>query len=84
MDNNDKKITIIDENGVEKDYMILFTYHSEEFDKDYVIFYDENNVEELFACSYKEESNQLENIESDEEYDELEKVIEEFQNSQQG
>lgn len=83
MENNDKKITIIDENGVEKEFLILFTYHSEEFEKDYVIFYEENNVEELYACSYKEESNQLENIESDEEYDELEKVIEDYQNSQQ-
>ena len=57
MENNDKKITIIDENGVEKEFLILFTYHSEEFEKDYVIFYEENNVEELYACSYKEESN---------------------------
>ena len=50
MDNNEKKITVIDENGAEKEFLILFTYHSEEFEKDYVIFYEENNVEELYAC----------------------------------
>ena len=83
MDNNEKKITVIDENGAEKDYLILFTYHSEDFDKDYVVFYDENNVEELFACRYFEEDNRLENIDTDEEYDELEKVIEEFQKTQE-
>ena len=83
MDNNEKKITVIDENGAEKDYLILFTYHSDDFDKDYVVFYDENYVEELFACRYFEEDNRLENIDTDEEYDELEKVIEEFQKTQE-
>ena len=83
MDNNDRKITVIDENGVERDYLILFTYHSDDFDKDYVVFYDENNIEELFACRYFEEDKRLENIETDEEYDELEKVIEKNQKTQE-
>lgn len=83
MDNKDRKITVVDENGVEKDFIILFTYHSEDFNKDYVVFYDENNMDELFACRYTEEDNHLENIDTDEEYDELEKVIEEFQNTQE-
>ena len=35
----DKTMTVFDEDGKEVECEILFTYHSDEFNKDYVLFY---------------------------------------------
>ncbi len=47
MTNNDdvQKITLIDENGDEALYEVLFTFHSEEYSKDYILLVPEG-VEE--------------------------------------
>ena len=73
-------IIVEDEEGNKKELTIYFTYHSEEFNKDYVIFYDNEDPENLLAAVADEEGN-LSDIESDEEYDELDEIIEEFQNN---
>ncbi len=74
-------IIMEDENGEKKELTIYFTYHSEKFNKDYVIFYDNNDPDNLLAC-FTDENGNLFDIETDEEYDELDEIIEEFQNQE--
>lgn len=73
-------IEVEDENGNKKNLTIYFTYYSENFNKDYVIFYDPDDQDSLIACSFDEEGHLFE-IESDEEYNELDEIIDEFQDS---
>lgn len=73
-------IEVEDENGNKKNLTIYFTYHSDNFNKDYVIFYDPEDQDSLLACSFDEEGNLFE-IESEEEYKELDEIIDEFQDS---
>ena len=73
-------IEVEDENGNKKNLTIYFTYHSDNFDKDYVIFYDPEDQDSLLACSFDEEGNLFE-IESEEEYKELDEIIDEFQDN---
>ena len=77
----DKTMTIFDEDGKEVECEILFTYHSDEFNKDYVLFYkkgDDENVEiEINAAIYTE--NELFEIETDEEWAMIEEVLADFQ-----
>ena len=77
----DKTMTVFDEDGKEVECEILFTYHSDEFNKDYVLFYkkcDYENVEiEINAAIYAE--NELFEIETDEEWAMLEEVLADFQ-----
>ena len=59
MENLDNKLTYIDEDGNEVLCEILFTFNSEDFGKNYVLFYpvgseDENGMIDLMAASYKE------------------------------
>ena len=79
-------ITIYDEEGNEQLYEILFTFESQDYDKNYVLLYpagsaDEEDVE-LLAFSYEEEADgtagQLHPIESDEEWDMVEEVLATF------
>jgi len=39
MDNGEKHITVVDENGNEQLYEVLFTFDSEEFNKSYVLYF---------------------------------------------
>ena len=73
-------IEVEDENGNKKNLTIYFTYHSDNFDKDYVILYDPEDQDSLLACSFDEEGNLFE-IESEEEYKELDEIIDEFQDN---
>ena len=73
-------IEVEDENGNKKNLTIYFTYHSDNFNKDYVIFYDPEDQDSLLACSFDEDGNLFE-IESEEEYKELDEIIDEFQDS---
>lgn len=79
-------ITLVDEEGNESLYEILFTFDSDEFNKSYVVLYpagtiDEEDVE-LQAYSYVEdtegESGQLLPIETDAEWDMVEEVLNTF------
>lgn len=63
---------------------ILFTYHSDEFNKDYVIF-QPRGEEQLSAACYIEDngtSGQLEAIESDEEWVMLEELVDDYYSNQ--
>ena len=74
---DDKQMTIKDDQGNEHLVEILFTYEHDERKKKYVFFYEKNNPEEVIAMEYNDEGELLE-IESDEEYEEVEEVFNTF------
>lgn len=79
-------ITIIDEQGNEELYEILFTFDSDDFEKSYVLVYPAGSAEgeevELQAYSYVEmadgKQGDLEPIETDQEWDMIEEVLNTF------
>ncbi|MCI7240278.1 DUF1292 domain-containing protein [Aerococcus suis] len=80
-------ITIVDEEGNETLYDILFTFDSEDFDKSYVLVYpagelSEEEPVEIEAFSYIEADNgyegELKPIETQEEWDMIEEVLNTF------
>lgn len=79
----DEFITLVDEEGNEELYQILLTFESEEYGKSYVLVYpataDEEEEIELFAFSYDDPDEglegQLDDIETDEEWDMIEEVL---------
>ena len=84
-EHNHETITLIDENGVEKPYEILFTFDSEDYGKSYVLVYEAGHGEdeevELEAYAYidnDDERGDLLPIVSDEEWDLIEEVLNTF------
>lgn len=90
--NNDNKIILIDDKGNERHCEILFTYQHPETEKNYVVLYpvDEMNDDcedaiELFTYSFVETedgSGELFCLESDEEVEMINEVIEQFYQDQ--
>ncbi|MCR8969097.1 DUF1292 domain-containing protein [Facklamia sp. 7083-14-GEN3] len=79
-------ITVVDEEGNESLYEILFTFDSQDYGKSYVLIYpagtsDEEEVE-IQAYAYKENadgtSGDLEAIETEEEWDMIDEVLNTF------
>ena len=70
----EKQITIVDEQGNEHLMQVLFTYDNEERKTSYVFFYSEENPDEVFAMRYKDYV-ELEEIEDPDEYAEVEEVF---------
>ena len=67
-----------DENGNEKRMTILFTFDNEVTKKQYVVFRDpEQDEDEVYASAY-DENGQLLPIETDEEWEMVEEVINTF------
>lgn len=89
MENN--KLTFIDEKGNEVLCEILFTVHSDEFGKDYVLFYpigqeDEEGNVDIMAASYLETSDgegELEEVTTEEEWKFLEEMLESFEQDEE-
>jgi len=82
---NENRLTFIDEEGNEILCEILFTFESKEFNKNYVLFYpvagEEDDIE-VMAASYlpgEEGDGELQAIETDEEWDMIEKVLDQFE-----
>ena len=87
MDNlKDNQLIFVNENNEEIVCDILFTYHSENFNKDYVFFIPLENVNDdgtndVACASYIEKDNaigELNAVESDEEWEELSEVFNSF------
>lgn len=83
----ENRLTFIDEDGNEVLCEILFTFESKEFNKHYVLFYpvsedvDELEVE-VMAASYDpndDAEGNLQGIESDEEWEMIEGVLDQFE-----
>lgn len=92
MENMDNKLTYVDENGNEVLCEVLFTFNSEEFNKNYVLFYpvgseDEDGGINVMAASYVEledgTAGELQNVETDEEWDLIEEMLESFANEEE-
>ncbi|MBD3109555.1 DUF1292 domain-containing protein [Bacillus sp. AGMB 02131] len=89
---NEQQITIIDENGNEQLCEILFFFHSDEFNKDYVLYYpigeeDENGEIIVHASSYvqndEDTEGELAPIETEEEWDLVEEMYNTFVEEQE-
>lgn len=79
MENENKNtIKITDSQGNERELKVYFAYHSDNFNQDYIIMYDEKDPDNLLACRIDKDNN-LSDIVEDEEYDELDEVIESYQ-----
>lgn len=69
------------EDGRQLTFRVLFTYHSENFEKDYVVFYEEKDEDNLIVYSYDDNST-LHEVEDEEEYKELEEVLQAYDEEQ--
>ena len=88
MEQDERHITVIDEDGNEQLYEVLFTYESKEFGKSYVFYYpvgaeyEDDEETDIHVCSYipGEDGNegQLQSIETKEEWDMIEEVWDKF------
>ena len=85
---DDRQITLIDDQGNEELYEILFTFHSDDYDKSYVLLYpaaasDDDEIEVL-AFSYDSDSagdvisSDLHEIEADDEWNMVQGVLNTF------
>lgn len=77
MIDDEKQITIRDEEGNEHLMEILFTYEHEERKKKYVFLYNRQTPEDVMCFEYNDQGELLE-IESDEEHEEVEEVFNAF------
>ncbi len=77
---NDIKITN-PETGKEEIMKILFTHHNDENNKDYIFFYKEDDKENIFVMNYT--NDELFDLESDEEYDYADEVLDSYLESLQ-
>lgn len=77
--------TMIDENGNEVVYDVLFTFESEETNKNYIVYTDNSKDEEgnieVYASVYypNEENGKLEAIETEKEWKTIETILETLQ-----
>lgn len=73
--------TILDENGKEVKYDVLFTFQSEETNKDYIVYTDNTKDSDgntqVFASIYHpdEENSKLEAITTDKEWQIIETIL---------
>ena len=67
--------------GTQMTFKVLFTYHSETFGKDYAVFYNEKDENHLIAYWY-DENITLSALETQEEYQELEKALQQYDEEQ--
>ena len=84
----ENKITIVDENGNEQLCEILFTFDSDQYNKSYVTYYpigaDQDDEEEIeihasaFTPSEDGQDGELQPIETEEEWDMVEEMVNTF------
>jgi len=73
------KFTLIDDQGNEKEFTILSTFHSDETGKDYVFYYDESQEDEdgeseVYVSSY-DENNNIQDVVDEDELEMIEEVF---------
>jgi len=93
MDHGENHITVVDEDGNEQLCEVLFTFDSEEFGKSYVLYYpvgaDENEEEDIeihasaFMPTDDNEDGELMPIETDEEWEMIEEMLNTFLDEQE-
>ena len=79
----DRNLTIKTDDGKELDCTILFTYHYEKNNKDYVVFQVKGTNDCAAAIYHPEKDGEgsLEKVETDEEWEMLEKLLEDYSNN---
>ncbi|NCA96718.1 MAG: DUF1292 domain-containing protein [Bacteroidia bacterium] len=75
MAEQNKKLVIQDEDGKQYEREILFTYESKDRNKKYVFFFDPNSKDDEVQVLRYLDDGSLEEVDSDEEYTELEEVF---------
>lgn len=92
MEHGQEHITVVDENGNEQLFEVLFTFDSEEFGKSYVLYFpvgaeeDEEGEIEIHASSFTETADsdspvgggELKPVETDAEWDMIEEMLNTF------
>ena len=76
---NDNILRLTDDLGNTKEYEILMTLKMEETGKNYIIYTDNTKDNEdlnIYASIYNPDSNQLEEIKTDMEWDIIDKILE--------
>lgn len=82
--NEEMTFTVIDDDGEETECEVLLTFNNEETGLDYIVYtdntYSEDGSINIFASTYNpdEEETMLLPIQTDEEWDVIEKIIEEL------
>ena len=80
----DDKILITKEDGTEVELTILLTFENEELGYKYVLYYDENDENgEVLPFRYNEETRELSELETEEEWDLASEVLESFLESEE-
>lgn len=81
----ENKFMLLDEKGQEKEYDVLFTFESEETNKNYIVYTD-NSLDEtgnvqVFASVYnpEDENTKLEPIETEKEWKVIETILDTLQ-----
>ena len=77
MENQNKDLIITTDEGEKLTFKVLFTYHSQNFNKDYAVFVNEQDETHLIVYSF-DENKKLHEVESDEEFAELETVLQAY------
>ena len=74
-------LLIITNEGEKLTFKVLFTYYSERFQKDYAVFYNENDENHLLAYAF-DENGTLSVIQTQEEGAEVEEALHRFDEEQ--
>lgn len=75
----EKELIIVDEDGTEYRFEILFTYESEDRNQSYVLFYDLAKPDDILVARYLENGS-IDTDLTDEEYAEAEEILNTFNN----
>ena len=67
--------------GSQMVFRVLFTYHSDNFNKDYAVFYNEADESEVIVYAYGQDLT-LSLVQTEEEYAELDEVLQQFDEEQ--
>lgn len=78
----DDEMIITLDSGEEKVMKILFTYESEQRNKQYVFLYEKEDEDNIMVFAVNEEDQSLEEIEDNEEYAEAEEVFNAYMNDE--
>lgn len=78
----DDEMVITNESGEEKVMKILFTYESEQRQKEYVFLCEKDNEDNVLVFAVNKDGESLEEIEDDEEYAEAEEVFNAYMNDE--
>ncbi len=82
----EKRIFVLDEKGNEIEYEIVLTFNSPKTHKDYVIYKEPGDTEDVMAAIYDETNNdggRLLEIESEEEFQMIQDVLDAFMDEEE-